>query len=325
MTGPTIAEILDIYIKDRTPVVAEPKTLRAVVKPLIRILGDQPAAAVDQDMIDRYIAARAAEGGSPGTIRRDLSALLAARRLAHRQRLLPPPDQVSIPRAGPGRQRVLTQGEVGQLLTAAVDSRCRLLILIGLSTGARLTAISELTWDRVDLDRRVIDFRAPHPRANRRKGRSVAPISEQLAATLAALRPSTGQGRVFNVGPHGLRAQFIKARDSAGLGSDVTPHVMRHTAATVMVRSAPLIQASKMLGHSSTKITESVYVHLMADDLRGAAEAAAAMLPNPTPQGPGPLSRLWSGLRGLFTKKPKPTRRKPSGRRRSHKKGAKRT
>lgn len=89
---------------------------------------------------------------------------------------------------------------------------------------------------------------------------------------------------------------FRKAVKRAGLGSDVTPHALRHTAASIMVKSVPLIHASKMLGHSNTKITEAVYVHLLADDLRSAADATAALLPAPTtppaPTLPAPRGRL---------------------------------
>ncbi|MFT4149206.1 MAG: site-specific integrase [Paracoccaceae bacterium] len=248
MMNPTVADILRLYIADRMPVVASPKTLRCVVKPVQRLIGDLPAAAVDQEVIDRYIVARRAEGVRDGTVRRDLSVLLAARRLAHRKHLIPAPTHVIIPQKGMTRQRVLSPEEVRQLIDATTDPRTRLFILIGLSTGARLTAIAELTWDRIDLDAGLINFRAPHPRAQRRKGRAITPISETLAGELRRRRPESGSGMVFDVAACSLRLGFYRARDQAGLGRDVTPHVMRHTAATTMVRSVPLIMASKMLG-----------------------------------------------------------------------------
>ena len=304
MTGPTVREVMDLYVTDRDGVVANPATLRCIVKPVVRILGHLDTASIDQDAVDAFIATRTAEGAAGGTIRRDLSTLLAARRLAHRRKLIPAPEDVTIPRAGPSRKRVLTEEEVQRLLAAATDPRCRLLIHIGLCTGARLTAMAELTWDRVNLDQGVIDFNAPHPRAARRKGRAIVPIPTQLAEILAVLRPVSGQGPVLGLGAAALRRHFELARDAAGLGRDVTPHVMRHTAASVMIRSVPLIEASRMLGHRNTAITESVYVHMTAKDLRAAAEAAAGVLPVAVEatdqlQPPGPVRRLWRVITAL--------------------------
>lgn len=61
----------------------------------------------------------------------------------------------------------------------------------------------------------------------------------------------------------------------------------------LMVRSVPLVLASRMLGHKSTRITEAVYVHLAVNDLRPAADATAALLPAAKAHAaPGLLRRL---------------------------------
>lgn len=333
MTGPTINDVLDIYYDARSKTVTEPNRLHHSYAAVRRLLGELPAADIGQERIDRYVRARVADGVKPQTAGRELQCLLSGARLAHRMGRLPPVPSLTLPPEGRSRIRVLSQEEVAALLGAARDPRLRLFITLGLATAARRQAICELTWDHVDLERRVIDYRAPHPRAGRRKGRAVVPISQRLAEMLALIRPVSGQGLVVGLTPNAVTLQFVTARRRAGLGPDVTPHVLRHTAASTMIQSAPLIMVSKMLGHANTSITEPVYIHLRTDDLRPAAEAAAAMLPvlpltpppAPAPQGPGRLARFWSGLRRLFAKKPKPSRRKSPGRSKSHMKGAKRT
>lgn len=58
-------------------------------------------------------------------------------------------------------------------------------------------------------------------------------------------------------------------RSSRRLGFHWTPHDLRHTCATLMrAGGAPLEIVSALLTHSSTAITEQIYVHTTAQDLR---------------------------------------------------------
>jgi len=51
------------------------------------------------------------------------------------------------------------------------------------------------------------------------------------------------------------------------------PHALRHLAATRLIQAGvPLIKVSKILGHSSTQITEKIYVHLVPQDLIGVTD-----------------------------------------------------
>ncbi len=54
---------------------------------------------------------------------------------------------------------------------------------LALHTGARSGAILAVTWNRVDLDRRLVDYREPG-RARTRKRRVPAPINDTLHAAL---------------------------------------------------------------------------------------------------------------------------------------------
>ena len=58
----------------------------------------------------------------------------------------------------------------------------------------------------------------------------------------------------------------------AGLGERrITPHTLRHTAATLILRSSgDLLATSRLLGHSSVAVTGDVYCHLTTDDVRRA-------------------------------------------------------
>ncbi|MDO5648834.1 site-specific integrase [Paracoccus sp. (in: a-proteobacteria)] len=269
----TVNQALDAYEAARRLTVAEPGNIKYITRAARRILGDVLARDVTQAVIDQFVSRRQAEGAGLQTARRDLTAVMSALRMANRRGEIPAPRYIVLPPRGTARQRFLTPDETQRLIQSAADPRLRLYIQLGLATAARRGALCDLTWDRVDLDRGIIDFRAPHPRAAQRKGRAVVPISAKIIAVLADHRAATQGDLVIGLRGPAVQYHFKRAVARAGLGPEVTPHVLRHTAASFMVKSVPLIIASRMLGHSNTKITESVYVHVTADDLRPAADA----------------------------------------------------
>src|SRR5450631_1504970 len=76
---------------------------------------------------------------------------------------------------------------------------------------------------------------------------------------------------------------FDPARDAAGL-QDLTPHDLRHTAASLAIASGANVKAVQlMLGHASAAMTLDVYAGLFGDDLDAVAEALDSLVPAPTP------------------------------------------
>ena len=80
------------------------------------------------------------------------------------------------------RERFLTHAEIDRLLAAPMAHHIRLAILLMLSTAARVGAVLELTWERVDFRRGQIDLRVDA--VGPRKGRAVVPINAGLRAAL---------------------------------------------------------------------------------------------------------------------------------------------
>jgi integrase len=67
------------------------------------------------------------------------------------------------------------------------------------------------------------------------------------------------------------RDVFDRAADDADL-SDLTPHELRHTAASLAVSAGANVKAlQRMLGHASAAMTLDVYSGLFDDDLDGVA------------------------------------------------------
>jgi integrase len=70
-----------------------------------------------------------------------------------------------------------------------------------------------------------------------------------------------------------IRKGFKAAAIDAGL-HDVSPHVLRHTAAVHMAEAGiPMDEIAQYLGHSDTRITASTYARYSPEHLRKAASA----------------------------------------------------
>jgi integrase len=101
------------------------------------------------------------------------------------------------------------------------------------------------------------------------------PINDTLLAYLHEARNVRLTDYVIEWNGYGVRSikpAFQKACNRAGL-DDVTPHVLRHTAASHMAMAGvSMQQIARMLGHTDSRITERVYAHHSPDYLRGAAD-----------------------------------------------------
>lgn len=272
----SVAVILDRYLADRREA-GKPGAERLgwAHKPLARHLGTKPPEALDEAACRLYARRRQAEGVRASTVRTEMQALRAALRwAAGRGKLIAAVPPLTMPERPPARDRWLTREEAARLVAACGSHHVRLFVLLALHTAARAGAILALTWDRVDMERRRIDFREPD-RPETRKRRVAVPINDTLAAALAEAKAGAtcewvvewAGGQVGSI-KHGFR----DAARRAGLAG-VTPHTCRHTAATWMVQDGvPLWDVAGMLGNT-TAMVEEVYGHHSPDHLRRAAAA----------------------------------------------------
>jgi integrase len=79
------------------------------------------------------------------------------------------------------------------------------------------------------------------------------------------------EGSVLRNGNFRARC-FDAAAERAGV-TGITPHELRHTAASLAIQAgAPVTVVSKMLGHANPAITLKVYAHLRPSDLDALAD-----------------------------------------------------
>ncbi|MFC0282074.1 tyrosine-type recombinase/integrase [Camelimonas abortus] len=265
----TIADIWDAYRAEKEGRrVAE--AMRHEWKAIGPFFGHLRPEQVTTAKCRDYTAARRKAGKHDGTIWTELGHLRTALVWALGRDKAPRIDRPAKPAP---KERYLTTAEIARLLDAPMAHHIRLSILLMLSTAGRVGAVLELTWDRVDMERGQINLRTDA--TGPRKGRAIVPMNAGLRAALEHARSGALTDHVIEWAGRpvkSIKTGFNAAVAAAGL-ENVTPHVLRHTAAVHLAAAGvPMARISQYLGHSSTAVTERVYARFSPDHLRDEAE-----------------------------------------------------
>lgn len=270
----SIKEILSLYLQDRREALKPgAERLGWAHKPLSTWFGEKPTESVTDRECRVYAQKRMESGIAASTVRTEMQALRAALRWAVAQKIVSECPNVPMPPRSPPKERWLTRDEAHALIDGCEAFHIRLFVIMALGTGARVSSLLELPWGRVDMERRIIDLR-DQSKARTAKGRARVPINDGLLEALKeahSLRETEwviewAGDRVASV-KRGFKAATIRA----GL-EDVTPHTLRHTAATWMAQAGvPLWEIAGFLGHSNTAMVEETYAHHSPGHLKGAS------------------------------------------------------
>lgn len=271
--GETAGELVSAYLDDKDKTAIRAVDLRGAWKQAQATFGHLRPDQVTRDLCRAYRDQRYAAGRKPNTVRKELEVVRAALNFHKKGGAavfeLPPPP--------PPKERYLSREEARALLKAARPfPHIRAFLALSLATGARTAAILELTWDRVDLTRRRITLALEDANDPARKRRAVVPMNKRAYRYLRVMKEAATCNHVIEWGGHrvkSIKKGFAAARDRAGL-SGITPHILRHTAASWMAESGvDMFRISRYLGHSDTKVTERRYAKLHPDFLSDAADA----------------------------------------------------
>lgn len=294
-----VADVLRLYLIDSAPKQARPAEVASRVMALLDHFGDRTLSAITGAECRAY-----ADDRTPGAARRQLEDLRAAIRHYHTEGFLESCPAVVLPSKGEARERWLTRKEAARLLLAAWRARetqrdartsrrtgihTARFILVGLYTGTRAGAICAASWDRVDLERGVFYRKAAGERETNKRRPPVpipprllpflrrwkAEAERELAAAKRERRaPAFGRYVVeWNGKPVARVSKSFRAAVKAAKLRGVSPHTLRHTAATwLMQAGVDIWEASGFLGMTEETLREH-YGHHHPDHLRRAALA----------------------------------------------------
>jgi site-specific recombinase XerD len=252
------------------------------------------AEARSEDL-ERFLAARRRDGLKPNSIAclyRSLSAYYgwALRRGLVERNPLKIVDAPRVPRA-PGRRTTLEQYHQLVAVCAGdgwLDARDRLLLVIAFFSGLRVGELVALHVEDLDATHGVLVVRAgkggnarfvpmhPDVRPALLDYLYRRPRWEGPELFLAADGPWGGARGPLTT--NGVRQMFRRRCQAAGLPR-LNPHSLRHGFATTLLNAgASLASISHMMGHSSTRLTESIYAAWLVDGLTREYRAAVKRL-----------------------------------------------
>jgi integrase len=215
-------------------------------------------------LINELYAKKRAGGLQPSTIHVIHAVLDSALQAAVRWRLLAanPADAAEVPRLEKGPVKVLLPDQAQAFLQAAEGTRLYILVLLGLSTGMRLGEICALQWEDVNLGAGTVSIRGTMARTKEKKlfrkttktkqSTRLVELSPKVVKALKAHKTAQARERLeagadwHDMGfvvprpdgrplwPQGVDRQLKALFKKASLPV-FSSHVMRHTAATLML------------------------------------------------------------------------------------------
>lgn len=210
----------------------------------------------------------------PATLRYELLQVSTAIGWGRKQGYVEARPPMWLPPVAERKVRHLSHAQFEKFFGAVKAPHARLYVQLGLFTMARPSAILDLTWDRVDFDRKLIDLNPPGRRQTAKKRpvvRMNAELEEALQSAYAARQceyvVERGAQRVKNV-----KKAFQAASDRSGI--HVTPYTLRHTGAVWAAEAGISMAAlAQFMGHETSEVTERHYARFSPDYLANVANA----------------------------------------------------
>ncbi|MEO5335951.1 MAG: tyrosine-type recombinase/integrase [Magnetospirillum sp. WYHS-4] len=263
---------------------------------------DRPLAACDREHLRGYLEhLQDRRGLKPASAKRRIACLKAMYRWLELEDEIPASPfhrldlQVRLPRRLP---RGLTRGEMAALfrtlrlplpppgrparLSPGGFERLTAWLAVEMlyATGMRVGELTALHLSDIDLEDGTIRIIGKGNRE--RRAFLVEEPTRRLLRAYVAARPATGPlgERLFltsggaTATPQTVRILLRRAAEDAGLTRRITPHMLRHTAATHLIEAGVDIRfVQKLLGHANLATTE-IYTHVSDTSLREVMEGA---------------------------------------------------
>lgn len=219
-----------------------------------------------------------------------------------------PVEGATPPKKTKHRAKALKPDQAAKVLAEAAKRHRYALYLTAITQGLRVGEVLALKWDDIDWETRTmrvdetLQRGGPTPvfgPVKTESGARVLKMGEHLQAILQAHRTEQARaklalgpewcelGLVFTtwrgaaIGPRNLHRQFKSILRATGLPETLRPHDLRHTSATLLIKSrVPIKTVSARLGHSGTGITLDLYGHVL-DEMEEEAATAMDRLFNP--------------------------------------------
>ena len=250
--------------------------------------------AADTDVI-AFLRALQSDGLAAASVARMLVSVRGLHRFlaAEGHRADDPTADVEIPSLPRGLPKALSIAQIASLMDAVVGDdpaarRDRAVLEVLYGTGCRISEVGSLSLGDVDLHDGLVRVTGKGARER------IVPLGRCAATSLERWLAPEGRGalepelwarrgdaeavflnqRGGRLSRQGLWLVVRRHGDAAGIGSLLTPHVLRHSCATHMLDGGADIRfVQEMLGHASISTTQ-IYTRVSTERLRAVYRAA---------------------------------------------------
>lgn len=297
----TLGEVAELWMSSKVNLSASTRSrYRSVLDVhILPAFRTAPIADLTRERLRRWVTAMTATS-SAATVQKNVGVLsqILDQAVKDSRLLTNPAAGLDLPRIEHEERRYLTVEQVDLLAKAAEQHA--VLVYVLAYCGLRFGEAAALTVADVNLDRSrlrihrsatVVDSRIVVSSTKSNAGRDV-PLPRFLADMLTEhIAGRADDALVFPDSRGGwMRANNVRRRwwdqavKASGVPEGLTPHELRHTAASLAISAGASIKGvQRMLGHSSAALTLDRYGHLFDDDL-GLVADRLHQLARPVPE-----------------------------------------
>jgi site-specific recombinase XerD len=200
------------------------------------------------------------------------------------------PDKIELPKIEERQVKFLSGDQVDRLLNAPSLStiqgrRDKAILELFFSTGLRVSELSKLDRDKLDIERREFGIvgKGGKARVVFMSTRAVKWLDEYLRHRDDHFKPlfihhkgkadPATPDEKMRLTPRSIQRMIKKYREKMKLPVEATPHTIRHSFATdLLMAGADLRSVQEMLGHKNVSTTQ-IYTHVTHRHLREVHEA----------------------------------------------------
>jgi integrase len=245
---------------------------KQILRWLDRHLANRELETINRGLVDAITEAKRADGCSNATVNRTLALVRAIlRKCARDWEWLDRAPAVRLLQEPSRRIRFLSRQQARTLLRE-LPPHLRDMAIFTLATGLRRANVTGLTWEQVDLPRKLAWV---HPDQAKARKAICVPLND---TAMQVVREQKGKHPVFVFSYEGnpvfqvSTAAWYKALTRAGI-EDFRWHDLRHTWASWHVQGGtPLFALQELAGWETERMVRR-YAHLAADHLAVYAEA----------------------------------------------------
>lgn len=271
---------------------------------ILPALGDKQMDKLTPENVQGFVKGLKDKGLSPNSVRAVFRILNAALNKAEESHIIfiNPCKDVKLPKAEKVKTEALSLPQQKALEQAALRSKGGVSVILALYTGMRIGEICALRWEDVDFDNGLIYVRRTMERIasydyvgaktkilfdtpKTANSCRMIPLPKHLMAYLKTVREGSNSAYVASckggfAEPRVVRYRFRRLLKEAGL-SPIRFHSLRHTFATRCIeRNVDITTLSRLLGHSSSKLTLDTYTDSVLEQKKKAMSVMDMLFEN---------------------------------------------